>query len=143
MSDISFCSQVKCRLLYINTNTKTVGLSLQQNALLNKAASFGDWSVGDIIDDAAVTRVDQGLGLLMRLSDGIPGFTHVSLQAVMGFGKVRKNVCFVYKIMLTIQFGVCVCMEIRSLGCLMNMWRNWERNTKLEAPTGISFTISK
>ena len=75
---LHLCSKVKCRLLYINTNTKTVGLSLQENVVLNKATSFGDWSVGDIIDDATVTRVDQGLGLFMRLSDATLGFTHVS-----------------------------------------------------------------
>ena len=63
----------------MNVNTKTVGLSLQENVISNEAASFGHWSVGDVVDDAAVIRVDQGLGLLLRLSDGILGFTHVSL----------------------------------------------------------------
>ena len=63
----------------MNANTKTVGLSLQENVISNEAASFGHWSVGDVIDDAAVFRVDQALGLLLRLSDGILGFTHVSL----------------------------------------------------------------
>ena len=63
----------------MNVNTKTVGLSLQENVVLNKATSFHHWSIGDVIDDAAVVRVDQGLGLLLRLSDGIRGFTHVSL----------------------------------------------------------------
>lgn len=67
----------------MNANTKTVGLSLQENTVLNKAASFDRWSVGDVIDDAAVTRVDQGLGLLLRLSDGNLGFTHVSLVSVV------------------------------------------------------------
>lgn len=63
----------------MNVNTKTVGLSLQENVVVNKAMSFHCWSIGDVIDDAAVVRVDQGLGLLLRLSDGILGFTHVSL----------------------------------------------------------------
>lgn len=67
----------------MNVNTKTVGLSLQENVISNEAASFGHWSVGDIIDDAAVIRVDQGLGLLLRLSDGILGFTHVSLFCII------------------------------------------------------------
>lgn len=69
---------MKCRLLYINANTKTVGLSLQENVVLNKATSFGNWSIGDIIEDAVVIRVDQGMGLLMRLSDNSLGFAHVS-----------------------------------------------------------------
>ena len=69
---------MKCRLLYINANTKTVGLSLQENVVLNKATSFGNWSIGDIIEDAVVMRVDQGMGLLMRLSDNSLGFAHVS-----------------------------------------------------------------
>ena len=69
---------MKCRLLYINVNTKTVGLSLQENVVLNKATSFGNWSIGDIIEDAVVMRVDQGMGLLMRLSDNSLGFAHVS-----------------------------------------------------------------
>ena len=63
----------------MNANTKTVGLSLQKNVISNEAASFSHWSVGDVVDDAAVSRVDQGLGLLLKLSDGIRGFTHVSL----------------------------------------------------------------
>lgn len=62
----------------MNANTKTAGLSLQENVISNEAASFSDWSVGDVVDDAAVSRVDQGLGLLLKLSDGILGFTHVS-----------------------------------------------------------------
>ena len=62
----------------MNVNTKTVGLSLQENVISNEAAAFGHWSVGDVVDDAAVIRVDQGLGLLLRLSHGIFGFTHVS-----------------------------------------------------------------
>lgn len=69
----------------MNVNTKTVGLSLQENVISNEAASFGHWSVGDIVDDAAVIRVDQGLGLLLRLSDGILGFTHVSLFCIIIF----------------------------------------------------------
>ncbi|CAH3149742.1 unnamed protein product, partial [Porites evermanni] len=71
-------TKVKCRLLYINANTKTVGLSLQENVVLNKATSFGNWSIGDIIEDAVVMRVDQGMGLLMRLSDNSLGFAHIS-----------------------------------------------------------------
>ena len=66
----------------MNANTKTVGLSLQQTVVLNKATTFGHLSVGDVIDDAAVVRVDQGLGLILSLSDGILGFTHVSLTLV-------------------------------------------------------------
>ena len=62
----------------MNVNTKTVGLSLQENVISNEAAGFGHWSVGDVVDDAAVIRVDQGLGLLLRLSHGTLGFTHVS-----------------------------------------------------------------
>ena len=73
---------MKCRLLYVNANTKTVGLSLQQTVVLNKATTFGHLSVGDVVDDAAVVRVDQGLGLILSLSDGILGFTHVSLMLV-------------------------------------------------------------
>ena len=76
----ALCLQVKCRLLYINANTKTVGLSLQENVLLNKATSFGNWSIGDIIEDAGVMRVDQGMGLLMKLSDNSLGFAHVSTR---------------------------------------------------------------
>ena len=79
-------SQLKCRLLYVNANTKTVGLSLQESVVQNKATSFGDFSVGDIIDDATVTRVDQGLGLLIKLSNSILGFTHVSWPS-----QARKN----------------------------------------------------
>ena len=70
--------------MYINANTKTVGLSLQENVVVNTATSFGDWSIGDVIEDAAVTRVDQGMGLLTRLSDNSLGFTHVSIQSCQG-----------------------------------------------------------
>lgn len=56
-----------------------MGLSLQESVVKNKATCFEDWTVGDIVDDATVTRVDQRLGLLMCLSDGSMGFTHVSL----------------------------------------------------------------
>ena len=70
--------QVKCRILYVNANKKTVGVSLQETTVLHKTATFGHWSVGDVIDDAAVFRVDQKMGLFLNLSDGILGFTHVS-----------------------------------------------------------------
>ena len=70
--------QVKCRILYVNANKKTVGVSLQETTVLHKTATFGHWSVGDVIDDATVFRVDQKMGLFLNLSDGILGFTHVS-----------------------------------------------------------------
>lgn len=70
--------QVKCRILYVNANKKTVGVSLQETTVLHKTATFGQWSVGDVVDDAAVFRVDQKMGLFLNLSNGILGFTHVS-----------------------------------------------------------------
>ena len=81
--------QFKCRLLYINANTKMAGLSLQGNIIQNQATDFGDFSVGDVVDDVTVIRVDQGLGLLMKLSESVVGFTHVSLIGlfVRGFGQ--------------------------------------------------------
>ncbi|XP_068709241.1 protein RRP5 homolog [Montipora foliosa] len=71
-------AKFKCRLLYINANTKMAGLSLQGNIIQNQATDFGDFSVGDVVDDVTVIRVDQGLGLLMKLSDSVVGFTHIS-----------------------------------------------------------------
>ena len=75
--------------MYINANTKMAGLSLQGNIIQNQATDFGDFSVGDVVDDVTVIRVDQGLGLLMKLSDSVVGFTHVSLigLCVRGFGQ--------------------------------------------------------
>ena len=70
--------------MYVNANTKTVGLSLQENVVVNRATCFGDWSIGDVIEEATVTRVDQGMGLLTRLSDNCLGFTHVSIQSCRG-----------------------------------------------------------
>lgn len=70
--------QFKCRLLFIDTNTKTAGVSLQEDIIENRATGFGDYAIGDIIDDATVVRVDDGLGLLMKLSESVLGFTHVS-----------------------------------------------------------------
>lgn len=91
----------------MNVNTKTVGLSLQENVISNEAASFGHWSVGDVVDDAAVTRVDQGLGLLLRLSDGILGFTHVSL------------LCDCYIVCLRTNLPTCLDITMKaSLDCL-------------------------
>ena len=75
----------------MNVNTKTVGLSLQENVISNEAASFGHWLVGDVVDDATVNRVDQGLGLLLRLSDGILGFTHVSLFCIIFLSTDKFN----------------------------------------------------
>jgi len=107
-------TKVKCRLLYINTNTKTVGLSLQENVVLNKATSFGDWSVGDIIDDATVTRVDQGLGLFMRLSDATLGFTHISRVSDEHVEKLGKK----YKVGSTHR---CRILGFNSLDGLVNL----------------------
>ncbi|KAJ7376225.1 hypothetical protein OS493_036048 [Desmophyllum pertusum] len=107
-------TKVKCRLLYMNANTKTVGLSLQENTVLNKAASFDRWSVGDVIDDAAVTRVDQGLGLLLRLSDGNLGFTHISRVADEHVEKLGKK----YKVGSTHR---CRILGFNSLDGLVNL----------------------
>jgi len=68
-----------------------VGLSLQEKVISNEAASFGHWSVGDVVDDATVIRVDQGLGLLLRLSDDILGFTHVSLFCIIILSIDKSN----------------------------------------------------
>ncbi|KAL9983734.1 hypothetical protein ACROYT_G005955 [Oculina patagonica] len=107
-------AKVKCRLLYMNVNTKTVGLSLQENVVLNKAASFGHWSVGDVIDDAAVVRVDQGLGLVLRLSDGILGFTHISRVSDEHVEKLGKK----YKVGSTHR---CRILGFNSLDGLVNL----------------------
>ncbi|XP_015771536.1 PREDICTED: protein RRP5 homolog [Acropora digitifera] len=68
----------KCRLLFIDTNTKTAGVSLREDIIQNRGTEFGDYAIGDIIDDATVIRVDDRLGLLMELSEGVLGFTHIS-----------------------------------------------------------------
>ena len=73
-----FSPQFKCRLLFIDTNTKTAGVSLREDIIHNRGTEFGDYAIGDIIDDATVVRVDDRLGLLMELSEGVLGFTHVS-----------------------------------------------------------------
>ena len=64
--------------MFIDTNTKTAGVSLQEDIIQNRGTEFGDYAIGDIIDDATVIRVDDRLGLLMELSEGVLGFTHVS-----------------------------------------------------------------
>lgn len=65
-------------MLFIDTNTKTAGVSLREDIIQNRGTEFGDYAIGDIIDDATVIRVDERLGLLMELSEGVLGFTHVS-----------------------------------------------------------------
>ena len=69
--------QVTCRIIYINSSLKKAGLSLQQPIVKGKAHEFGSYGVGDIIDTATVTRIDQGLGLLMTLSQDVMGYVHV------------------------------------------------------------------
>ncbi|XP_044173478.1 protein RRP5 homolog [Acropora millepora] len=71
-------AEFKCRLLFIDTNTKTAGVSLREDIVQNRGTEFGDYAIGDIIDDATVIRVDDRLGLLMELSEGVLGFTHIS-----------------------------------------------------------------
>lgn len=41
--------------------------------------SFSRFSIGDIIEKASVTRVDQNKGLLLQLSDDLSGYVHVSI----------------------------------------------------------------
>lgn len=65
-------------MLFIDTNTKSAGVSLREDIIQNRGTEFGDYAIGDIIDDATVIRVDDRLGLLMELSEGVLGFTHVS-----------------------------------------------------------------
>ena len=74
---LSFVLQVDCCIVYINSSTKKVGLSLHKSIVEGKAHEFGLYGIGDIIDGATVTRVDQGLGLLMNLSEDVKGYAHV------------------------------------------------------------------
>ena len=86
------------RIIYICPSTKTVGLSVLQNVVENEAFSFQGFSIGDVVDDATVTRLDQGKGLLLQLSDNISGYAHVSSNIpatlrveISGFGLVILN----------------------------------------------------
>ena len=87
-------------MLYVNANTKTVGLSIQENIVLNRASVFGTWSIGDVVDRAAVTRVDQGLGLLLTISEGVLGFTHVRRWYFAGYIKLLLLLLFIIIIKL-------------------------------------------
>nr|XP_058962333.1 protein RRP5 homolog [Pocillopora verrucosa] len=106
--------KVKCRILYVNANKKTVGVSLQETTVLHKTATFGHWSVGDVIDDAAVFRVDQKMGLFLNLSDGILGFTHISRVSDEHVEKLGKK----YKVGSTHR---CRILGFNSLDGLVNL----------------------
>ncbi|XP_022789365.1 protein RRP5 homolog [Stylophora pistillata] len=106
--------KVKCRILYVNANKKTVGVSLQEKVVLHRTASFGHCSMGDVIDDAVVIRVDQKMGLFFSFSDGILGFTHISRVSDEHVEKLGKK----YKVGSTHR---CRILGFNSLDGLVNL----------------------
>ena len=77
--------QVSGRLVFVNPSSKSAGLSLHEDIVKKKAHTFQGCTMGDIISDATVTRLDQGQGLLMGLPDGESGYVHVRLALSVSF----------------------------------------------------------
>ena len=68
--------------MFICPSTKTVGLSVLQNVIDNEPCSFSGHTIGDVIEEAIVTRLDQGKGLLLQLPDSVKAFAHVSMKFI-------------------------------------------------------------
>ena len=64
--------------MYINPKNKLIALSAHPSIVQYTPYSFEGLTFGDIIDEATVIRVDEGFGMVIKLSDDIQGYAHVS-----------------------------------------------------------------
>lgn len=69
--------KLKARILYVNPETKHIGLSLQRH-LLDRVEHDQLPPIGHIFETALIRRVDPGLGVLLHLPDHANGFAHIS-----------------------------------------------------------------
>jgi rRNA biogenesis protein RRP5 len=70
--------KVKGRIIFVDPSTKSVGVSLKKSVVENRAETFEGLSVGDIVENAKVLRVNPELGLVMQLDGTHKGFVHIS-----------------------------------------------------------------
>lgn len=70
--------KVKARILYVDFENKTIGLTLKSNLLSLEPYHF-NVTVGDIFENAIVKRVDRGIGLAIELptKERQPAYVHV------------------------------------------------------------------
>uniref|UniRef100_A0A383V4G5 S1 motif domain-containing protein n=1 Tax=Tetradesmus obliquus TaxID=3088 RepID=A0A383V4G5_TETOB len=87
--------RLQARLLYVDPASKRIGLSCLPH-LLNWRLPTAVPAMGQTFDQAVIARVDQGLGLLLRLPtepESAVGFCHVSNLAdgQLGKGEIEKR----------------------------------------------------
>lgn len=87
--------RLQARLLYIDPASKRIGLSCLPH-LLNWRLPTAVPAMGQTFDQAVIARVDQGLGLLLRLPtepESAVGFCHVSNLAdgQLGKGEIERR----------------------------------------------------
>ena len=62
--------------MYVDQKSKKIGLSLL-NTIINGQSDVVPLEMGQIIEDAAVVRIDKSIGLLLQLNDNLKGYVHV------------------------------------------------------------------
>lgn len=71
--------KVKCRVLWVDTSAKTIGLSMAEHLVGWKSVSC-PIIIGEI-SEVVVRRVDEKVGLLVEWSEDVLGYVHVSVES--------------------------------------------------------------
>ncbi len=91
--------QLKATVIYIEPTTKAVCMSTLSHLLrpdLAPPRPFGDLTIGTIVDEAKVIKVDGERGVAFALADKVKGFAHV--RATQCFSNDHLQNCSVQKL---------------------------------------------
>ena len=83
-------NKVVARVLHVDYEAKKIGLSLLPHIIKYTVVPFESLEIGDI-KSAKITRIDQGLGLSLKLEDSVAGYCHISRvsdEKIAGLEKV-------------------------------------------------------
>ncbi|CAB3976612.1 RRP5 homolog [Paramuricea clavata] len=84
-------TKIICRITYIYPSTKTVGLSNLEHLVNGEPFNFSSLTIGDILEETDVIRLDQSKGLLLHLNDEISGYAHISRLSDEKVTKIDKH----------------------------------------------------
>ena len=90
-SQYSVGKKLKARVVYIDSGSKTIGLSLLPHLLQMRHPGFGSIELGEIFQTLSVLRVDPVVGLLVAIDENHCGYVHVSRIADERVTKIDKK----------------------------------------------------
>lgn len=93
LTDYAINKKLKARVLWLDTDNKKIGLTLQNEIVKGIGYEFSGMEIGLILHEAIVTRVESRHGVILKLPNGSFAYSPVRLMYSERTDKISKRHC--------------------------------------------------